>query len=159
MKKKLLNTFIAILLIVTGVTLFIIISNVNRDDYQNAKNNSIKFLNNNIYELEKLSDEAITSKNYNEKEFKNVSYSYEKNSDNIEYVQFDINSKGMLGGRYWGIIYSPDDDFLDNETIQIYDENQETGKGNNIFIKERIRNNWYFYYDDYDGKIDIKNIK
>lgn len=58
-----------------------------------------------------------------------------------------------------GIIYCPSDDLIDNNYIEIYDENAETNSGNNIFIKERIKENWYFYYDDYDGKIDIKEFE
>ena len=57
----------------------------------------------------------------------------------------------MLGGQYWGIIYAPNDDLLDGNTSSIYNEKEETG--NNIFIKEKIRDFWYFYYDDYDGKV------
>lgn len=43
----------------------------------------------------------------------------------------------------------------ESDTIQIYDEKETTGEGNNIFIREKIKDNWYFYYDDYDGTVDI----
>ena len=49
----------------------------------------------------------------------------------------------MLGGQYWYLLYC-EDDFLDGKNIYIYDEYKETGSGNNIFIVEKIKDNWYF---------------
>ena len=57
----------------------------------------------------------------------------------------------MLGGQYYGLIYSQN-----NHDGLI--KNKEIG-GNNIFIRQKITDNWYFYYDDYDGKVDVKKIK
>lgn len=117
-------------------------------DFDKAKKDAINFLNNNITELQSISNEILESKN--SKKYKNKIYTNYKNSGEKEYIQFDIDSQGMLGGQYWGIIYSPNDDLLGEETRFIYNEQEETGKGNNIFIKEKIKDNWYFYYDDYD---------
>ena len=61
----------------------------------------------------------------------------------------------MLGGQYYGLIYIKEY----NDELIIYDEFKETGTGNNIFIRKKIKDNWYIYYDDFDGKVDIKKIK
>ena len=60
----------------------------------------------------------------------------------------------MLGGQYWGIIYSPNDDYIENSDITI----QKNGE-NDIFIREKIKEKWYFYYDDYDGKVNVQDNK
>lgn len=61
------------------------------------------------------------------------------------------NLRGMLGGQYYGIIYSKNNEekLIKNKEIH----------GNNIFIRQKIKDNWYFYYDDYDGKVNINKIK
>lgn len=140
-------------LIFIFVLVFICYKNFKLSEFDKAKKESTSFLNNNIKELQNISNELLETKD--SKKYKNKIYVHYKNSGEKEYIQFDINSQGMLGGQYWGIIYSPNDDLLDEKISYIYNEQEETGKGNNIFIKEKIQDNWYFYYDDYDGKVEI----
>lgn len=64
----------------------------------------------------------------------------------------------MLGGQYYGLIYSTEKNFFDSRSLIIYDEHKETCDGNNIFIRQKIKKNRYFYYDDYDGKVDTSKI-
>ena len=61
----------------------------------------------------------------------------------------------MLGGQNYGIIYSK----IDDEDFIVYDQKKVTGEGNNIFIREKLYDNWYFYYNDWDGEIDVNKIK
>ena len=61
----------------------------------------------------------------------------------------------MLGGQYYGLIYAKES----KENLFIYDEKEETKQGNNVFIRQKIKDNWYFYYEDYDGKVNINKIK
>ena len=75
---------------------------------------------------------------------------------NKEYIQFDLDTQRFLGGQYWVIIYSPNDDYLNGVNIKVYNEKQVTGKSNDINIREKIKDKWYFYYDDYDWKVNIK---
>ena len=72
-----------------------------------------------------------------------------------EYIKLDLDSQGMLGGQYYGLIYTKES----KEKLIIYDEKEETKKGNNVFIRQKIKDNWYFYYEDYDGKVNINKIK
>ena len=60
----------------------------------------------------------------------------------------------MLGGQYYGLIYIKDK----FEELIIYD-GTKLENGNNIFIREKLKDNWYFYYDDYDGKVNIDKIR
>ena len=148
----LISIVITFLIFILGFRLFVI------KDYNSAKKSSIKFLNSNQIELEKIYDKIILNNQENASgRYKEKFYIYYSNDE--KYIKLDIDSQGMLGGQYWGIIYCPSDDLIDNNYIEIYDENTETNNGNNIFIKERIKENWYFYYDDYDGKVDIKEIE
>lgn len=130
-------------------------------DYDSAKKKAYNFLNNSSEELQKLVNELYESKNSKKDPMSMVSYaSYEYSEDfdfknKKEYIKIDLDSQGMLGGQYYGLIYSKEsnDDFI------VYDEKKETNKGNNIFIRQKIKDNWYFYYEDYDGKVDINKIK
>ena len=61
----------------------------------------------------------------------------------------------MLGGQNYGIIYSK----IDDEDFIVYDQKKVIGEGNNIFIREKLYDNWYFYYNDWDGEIDVNKIK
>lgn len=151
MKKGLFYTILCITIIIcTTIITIILISKSTKFklNYTNSKKEAISILNRN---KEKISDIAKTV--YNTKESINnpidnityVSYS-DSNHINKEYVQFDIDTRGMLGGQYYGLIYS-NDDIIDGNIKKIHEKN-----GNNTFIYEKIEDNWYFYYFDYDGK-------
>ena len=152
MKKGLFYTILCIAIIIcTTIITIILISKSTKFklNYTNSKKEAISILNRN---KEKISDIAKTV--YNTKESINnpidnityVSYS-DSNHINKEYIQFDIDTRGMLGGQYYGLIYS-NDDIIDGNIKKIYHEKN----GNNTFIYEKIEDNWYFYYFDYDGK-------
>lgn len=150
---------IAFVFVVIGiVSIIVILCYSNKNDYKKAKNECISFLNENLEELTSIVEERISSKLDKYEKYKDTSYDYHKDYLSREYIQFDIGAQGMLGGQYWGIIYSLDD-LLEGKDIEIYDEKEYTGEGNNIFIKEKIKDNWYFYYNDFDGHIDINKIK
>lgn len=151
MKKGLFYTILCIAIIIcTTIITIILISKSTKFklNYTNSKKEAISILNRN---KEKISDIAKTV--YNTKESINnpidnityVSYS-DSNHINKEYIQFDIDTRGMLGGQYYGLIYS-NDDIIDGNIKKIHEKN-----GNNTFIYEKIEDNWYFYYFDYDGK-------
>ena len=41
----------------------------------------------------------------------------------------------MLGGQYYGLIYTKDS----KESLIVYDENEETKNGNNVFIRKKLK--------------------
>ena len=154
MKKiMILYTVIILLIIVVPVLILFILSN-NNCDYSDSKKEVTDFLNSNEDELIVIIKDAIDTKDKTVRTFKDKEYYYSVN-DNKEIVTISINSQGMLGGHYWDLIYC-ECDYLNGKTIDIYDEHKETGKGNNIFIVEKIKDNWFFSYQDWDGKTNIK---
>ena len=156
MKKKILIIMGGVIVIIS--IFFIALRFFNTNNYEQAKKEAIKFLNSNINDLQNVAGEMILNKSKESKSYKKMSYRYCNDSDDKEYIRFDINAQGMLGGQYYGIIYCPNDNLLNGNSVEIYDENEETGKGNNIFIKEKLKDKWYFYYDDYDGIVDVTSI-
>lgn len=169
--KKIFNYFLITIGVISIILFFgccilnfIINMDINRFDYNSSKKETLKFLKNNKKELEIIALELRKTKASKNKPYENIRYATYENNLNfsffkkLEYVKFDIDAFGMLGGQYYGLIYICDNKYI-NEDLFIYDENKETGNGNNKFIREKIANNWYFYYDDYDGKVNISKIK
>lgn len=154
MKKKI----IAIIFVIVCIIIGSFVSNMRYGShYEKAKGESVRFLNRNERKLEEICKTCIREDFEKEYEFKGRKYYY-VSYNGKEYVVIEINERGMLGGQYWELIYCPDD-YLDGESIKIYSEFEETGKGNNIIVTEKIRENWYFCYKDYDGKVDIDKIR
>lgn len=164
MKIKTRNIFLLMfLIIIIGLLLIELTLNnyynkdFNKFNYNKAQQTTIKYLNKNENELKKIVDELYINREPIQKPYKSISYVSYTDGGGLsqEYIKFDMDAQGMLGGQYYGLIYSKKDD----EDLIIYDEFKETGKGNNIFIRQKIKDNWYFYYDDYDGKVDADKIR
>ena len=164
MKKKIINTFfIQFLIIIVGLFLIKLAINkswekeFNRFDYDKALKTTTKYLNENEEQLKIIVDELYDSKSSIKNPLEiinNSSYEYDKYFDyknEMEYIKFDIDAQGMLGGQNYGLIYLKEN----KEELIIYDEKY----GNNIFIRQKLKDNWYFYYDDYDGKVDVDKIR
>ena len=166
--KKFVVLYIIVFIIVIVLPIGYLFYKVNEPivnyDYHLAKKETILFLNENELELEKVCIDALLKKDSKTDIFKEKRYSYETKIYYIgeekakEYIKIDINAQGMLGGQYWSLIYS-EGDYLDGKKIIIDDEFQKTGNGDNVFIKEHLRDNWYFEYEDWDGHVDIENIE
>lgn len=163
---------IARVLVIVCPLLFIIIISLffvfNKDfakfSYNSAKDNVIKYLDVNEKELIKIANNLYKDKSSKKNPYKGITYaSYNEVAEinkwnEKNYVKFDLDAQGMLGGQYYGLIYSTEKNFFDSRSLIIYDEHKETGDGNNIFIRQKIKKNWYFYYDDYDGIVDTSKI-
>ena len=131
----------------------------NRFDYNSAKVWATEYLNKNEEELISLAKFFYKSKPQKGKKYKDIKYvSYVENYNYTPsgHIEYNLDTQGgALGGQEYGLLF-----VVDNiEDLIIYDEFKETGTGNNIFIKEKIKDNWYFYYNDYDGKTDYNKIK
>lgn len=164
MKKKILIIFlIMFLIIIIGLFLIKLALNnyynkeFNKFNYNSAKQKTIKLLNKNEAKLETIVNELYESKTLIEKpseSIKTSSYRYDEyfNYNNeVEYIKFYMDAQGRLSGQEYGLIYIKEND----EEFITYHEQY----GNNIFIRQKIKDNWYFYYDDYDGKVDINKIR
>lgn len=163
MKNKKIILIILLCIITPIISFFLLIGaldllwklDFNKFNYESAKEKTVKYFYENEDELEKLLIKLINEKNDKkciEKPYKKIdSVCY--HSD--DYIEFNIDAQGMLGGQYYGLKYNT----KAKEDLIIYDEFKETGNGNNIFIDQRIKGNWFFYYRDWDGKVDTSKIK
>jgi len=125
-------------------------------DYFSSKRYCINYLNNNIRELETLFNKVEYHSEQNIFELDDgKTYSVGICAAYTKYVKLEIDAQGMLGGQYWGLIYCTGD-YLDGKEMEIIGE---TGEDNNVFITEKIKDNWYFFYEDFDGKVDVNKVK
>lgn len=128
-------------------------SDENKFDYDSALKDSRKFLNENIDDLNKLALEYIETHDLESKRYKKVKSIYYSDYE-VEKVSFKIDSKGSaLGGQYYGLIYVPNGEYLGEDKLYIKND-----KGR-IFIRKRLEKNWFFYYDDYNGRVDLNKVK
>ncbi len=164
MKKKVIIIFlIQILIIFSGILLIALAINkswkkeFDRFDYDKAKKTAIKYLNKNEEQFKTIVDELYENKSSIENPLENIihaRYYYDDNfnfKNDEEYVKLDIDAQEMLGGQYYGLIYAKnnEEELIKNKELH----------GNNIFIRQKIKDNWYFYYNDYDGKVNINKIQ
>lgn len=155
MNKKIFS-IISIVFMFLGLFCFICFCN-RTNNYGKARRDSIQFLNANIKDLKVILDKDSIGNVKECSKYKKIEYCFSNSNYNgKEYVDFEVNSQGFLGGQYWGIIYSKNDDIIGHNKIEIYDQYMDEGTGNNILITEKIKKNWYFYFIDYDGKIEYK---
>lgn len=162
MKKGLIIYIISVtVILLLGIIMITIMTSESTFDYKTAKAKAEKYLNKNEKELTQLVNELYESKTSKKDSIKGISYASYNNNDDLdfknktEYIKIDLDSQGMLGRQYYGLIYTK----KSKENLIIYDERKETVKGNNIFIRQKIKDNWYFYYEDYDGKVNTNKIK
>lgn len=126
--------------------------------YNQAKEQTIQFFNDNQDKFTDAKNKVIEQKSADNVSIENIRYIDYDDSNENNYVFFDYGAQGMLGGQYWGIYYSSDNTpkfaygtyGLTEATTEGCYFWQESG-GNNYYATERISENWFFYYMDYDG--------
>ena len=145
--------FSLIVVAIVGLVLSPFETAIREHTYQSAKDFSESFLKHNQEELENIAQETLKTKQTSMNEYKKA---YEiKYDENEEAVDFEIGSQGMIGGQYWRLVYTEKGNYRgESEKYTYYEEN-----GNNIAFAEKISENWYFYWIDYDGREDLSNIK
>ena len=156
MKIKFVGKIIILIVIIVLITFVLVILLFKDHTYTNAKNEVEKYLDNNVEELTEIALTILKSKETQGINFKGISnLYYGVNKNNEEYVDFHVNAQGFLGGQYWGLYYMPNNKYLGEDTLYIW---QETN-GNNVIVCKKLRDNWFFYYIDYDGNININIIE
>ena len=163
MKSKIafLLIFIIIFLICITVHVCLNILFPNSKSYSEAEKYSVNYLNSNFEQLTKTAKKVIKDKpekGYNNNIFKEIRYiSYGGSSIDVNgnYATFYFKDDGVVHDVDWGLIYSPSNTYEGEEQLYI---NRDSGH-NNIFIRKRISDNWFFYYDDFDGTTDLGDIK
>lgn len=124
----------------------------NETDYASAKANVEKFLDANSVELEEIATQTLEDQAVSTSEFKDISYITFDESNNM--VIFEIGSQGMLGGQYWSLVYCKDGTF--HGEFELYTYNQPGG--NNLVLAEKLQENWFFCWEDYDGREDLISV-
>ena len=166
-KKK---TIITLIIVITIVIIwlyfwlafpFTAFKDENTFNYDSAKKMTTEYLNKNEDKLNEITKELYESKSLKKYPYEGIKYASYEYGDfyfkkEIEYINFYLGGQGNVsGGQSYGLIYTNDC----NEDLIIYDQYEETGSGNNIYIRKLIKDNWYFYYDDSDGNVKKDEIK
>lgn len=156
---------IIVTIMVVGIGGLYLLWNMNDDsfNYEEALEESITFLEDNEEELDKLAKEYLDNHEMKSKEFKivnSISYSDTDGIKNekLENVVFECKAQGILGGQSWGLLYIPSNEYLGKKKLYIYDEKEFKSDSNNVFIRKKLKKNWFFYYDDWDGKVNLKEV-
>lgn len=145
--------FSLIVVAIVGLVLSSSFTTFGEHTYQSAKDFSESFLNHNQEELEDIAQNILKAKKTSINEYKKA---YEiKYDEHEEAVNFEIGSQGLLGGQYWRLVYTEKGNYRGETDKYTYCEED----GNNIAFAEKINENWYFYWMDYDGREDLSNIK
>ena len=122
--------------------------------YEEIKAEAVSLLEQNQMEMERIAADTIENSVDPESEaVEGVAYiKYDKENG---YVVFAIDAQGMLGGQYWSLVYTPNGTYNDQPLKYTWDEES----GNNRIIAEKIADNWFFLWEDYDGREDLLNIQ
>ena len=131
-----------------------------KTDYSMAKTKCIEIFENRKEKFFSAKNSIIdngTTEGVKIKKVESLSYNQ---YDATKIIEFHIGSQGMLGGQYWGIYYISDDMPI-IDTLDSYDlltdgpyggsYYYQKPNGNDFYATERIEENWYFFYMDYDG--------
>ena len=126
--------------------------------YRVLRGKSREFLSLNCEDLDKLSKNYFNDLDNTKLKYENISsIKYEKNLNGDEYLKMNLGSKNLFGSKEWGLLYIPSNTYYGN-TYYIYDEDSETGKGNDLYVVEKLKDNWFFYFNDYSGRSSYRDV-
>ena len=144
MKKTKKLLLILSSLVVVSVTVLVIILSNKPMSYSSAKSRCTYILNTHQDDMESISLKLLegaydetTSVKYNDY----PCFLYLED----EFVKFEIDGQGFLGGQYWELRYCK------NGTLYGEEKTYTNKDGNDIIRAEKITDNWWFYWIDYDG--------
>lgn len=143
MKKIIIVSVIVFL--VLAIALSLVVLAIMPKTYSSAQKSTKRFLDRNSDELTEIANDAISGGREVSGYYKDRYYSYTPTQN---YVEFNIDAQGFLGGQYWSLVYTPDGMFH-GETQELL--KKETNGGNNILRATRIDEHWWFTWIDYDG--------
>lgn len=129
--------------------------------YMEAKEKCVKLFEKRKQEFIQITEDGTASASVEGTEIRNVhSISWHCSGEKTA-IEFSVDAQGLTGGQYWGIYFVPDDQpvlinwFSSSIPLQEgpYSNSyyyREAG-GSVFYATEKIEDNWYFYYMDYDG--------
>lgn len=143
-RKKVVRSIISIIIftsIIIGLGFFV--DSITPKTYTSAKNECEKILKRYQVEIEQIAIDSLKPDGQVSGHFKEYFYSCNQK----DFVQFDIDGQGMLGGQYWALVYTQDGKFYGETESYLY----EGVDGNNVQKAEKLNEHWWFLWDDYDG--------
>ena len=161
MKKYIILLLIVTLICCTGCDMF----KKNRfKSYEEAKDQTIKYFMENKSEYEEAVKAVILQKGSVDININGESLLYYKTNNIGEIVKTHMDAQGaFMGSQYWGVYYSSQNQpYLDQDgstqeaypLIKAMEDGcyywEEPNGGNNLYVTERIEENWFFSYMDYN---------
>lgn len=131
-------------LVVVSVTVLVIILSNQPISYSSAKSRCTDILNTHQDYMKSISLELLEGASDETTFGKYNNYPYFLYLED-EFVKFEIDGQGFLGGQYWELRYCK------NGTLYGEEKTYTNKDGNNIIKAEKINDNWWFYWIDYDG--------
>lgn len=155
-----------VILVIAGVLVFLAISHdvfKSRKSYSEAEKYSINYLNSDTEQLTKIAKKVIKEKSSDSvstkiKDIQSIHYGGGNFMTNGNYVTFTFYDNGFYHDVDWGLIYSPANNFAGEDELYTYDESINDSEGNNVYVRKKIKDNWFFYYNDYDGDTKLNEI-
>ncbi|MBQ2815832.1 MAG: hypothetical protein IJE65_04115 [Clostridia bacterium] len=126
------------------IALWIIISSIVPKTYSTAKIECEKILSKHQAEMEEISNDLLKSRT-NEQGYFNDWFYICYPEDN--FVKFELDGQGMLGGQHWDLVYTSDGIYYGETESYLFEE----ADGNNIKKAERLDEHWWYVWTDYDG--------
>lgn len=160
------SIFGIVTLIITCIVVFLSINLdifKSRKSYSEAEKYTINYLNSNIKELTELAKTVIKEKpdkglNSTLKNIRKIYYDGDSFIPDGNYITFEFYDTGFYHDVDWGLIYSPSNNFAGEYELYTYDESVNDTKGNNVYVRKKLKDNWFFYYNDYDGDTNLNEI-
>ena len=144
MKKRGIIYFLIGFLVVIGALICLIYS-IRPLNYGTAKSKCEAFLERNRGEMEEIAISLLNGEGSESGYYKEEYYFFTSENDKVE---FDIGGQGMLGGQYWGLVYTKNGLYCGETKEYLY---KELGGGNNIIRAEKLDDHWWYLWYDYDG--------
>ncbi len=142
MKKGIIATVTIILTVL--ICIFLLFNALAPETYSSAKDECESFLENNREDLEEIAVDLLIKQMDISGHYKERYYSYNLRED---YVEFNIDAQGMLGGQYWSLIYTRNGVLFGETEEYLYEQTD----GNNIIRGEKLDEHWWYLWKDYDG--------
>ena len=144
-------------LFIITIILFLILSGCSSNkSFKRTKEETTIFVNKYSSDLAQIVDNIIANKSAENITFKNISAISYKQINASDYIGFYYDSQGMLGGQYWGFYYISNDKPIGDQGFEMDLKKSGDGwewkeaDGNNYYYTEKLKDNWYYYYMDYD---------
>ena len=139
-----ISTVCVLAFLVITIGLYFLINSILPKTYSTAKIECEKILFKYYTEMDEIANDLLKSETVEHGPFNEWFYIYYPEEN---FVKFELDGQGMLGGQYWDLVYTKDGTYYGEKNMYLYEE----ADGNNIIKAERIDEHWWYVWTDYDG--------